>query len=72
MWIYIKWLLQKPANLYLQFKKKLCSAGQGLTWLKKQCMLIDFSITVKAATLIFLSGRGSTISSAKKGKSGFI
>ena len=29
-------------------------------------------ITVKAATLIFISGCGSAISSAKEGKSGFI
>ena len=28
-------------------------------------VLIDFSLTVKAATLMFLSGRGSAISSAK-------
>ena len=35
-------------------------------------VLIDFSLTVKAATLIFISGRGSTISSAKEWKSGFI
>ena len=28
--------------------------------------------TVKAATLIFISGCGSAISSAKEGKSGFI
>ena len=34
--------------------------------------LLDFSLTVKAATLIFMSGRGSAISSAKEGKSGFI
>ena len=33
-------------------------------------VLIDFSLTVKAATLIFISGRGSAISSAKEGKSG--
>ena len=33
-------------------------------------VLIDFSLTVKAATLIFISGRGSAISSAKQGKSG--
>ena len=32
---------------------------------------IDFSLTVKAATLIFISGRGSAITSAKEGKSGF-
>ena len=31
--------------------------------------LLDFSLTVKAATLIFISGRGSAISSAKVGKS---
>ena len=35
-------------------------------------VLIDFSLTVKAATLIFISGRGSAISSAKEGKSGCI
>ena len=35
-------------------------------------ILIDFSFTVKAATLIFISGRGSAISSAKQGKSGYI
>ena len=35
-------------------------------------ILLDFSLTVKAATLIFISGRGSAISSTKEGKSGFI
>ena len=35
-------------------------------------VLIDFSLTVKAATLIFIYGRGSAISSAKQGKSGSI
>ena len=35
-------------------------------------LLIDFSLTVKAATLIFISRPGSVISSAKEGKSGFI
>ena len=34
-------------------------------------LLFDFSLTVKAATLIFISGCGSAISSAKEGKSGF-
>ena len=37
-----------------------------------QWVLFDFSLTVKAATLIFISGRCSAISSAKEGKSGFI
>ena len=35
-------------------------------------ILLDFSLTVKAATLILISGCGSAISSAKEGKSGFI
>ena len=35
-------------------------------------ILLDFSLTVKAATLIFISGCGSAISSAKEGKSGLI
>ena len=33
-------------------------------------VLIDFSLTVKAATLIFMSERVSDILSAKQGKSG--
>ena len=38
-----------------------------------QAVLIGFSLTVKVATLIFISGRGSAlISSAKEGKSGFV
>ena len=41
---------------------------------KKDCcqLLLDFSLTVKAATLIFTSGRASAISPAKEGKSGSI
>ena len=35
-------------------------------------ILFDFSLTAKAATLILISGRGSVISSAKQGNSGFI
>ena len=35
-------------------------------------VLIDFLLTVKAATLIFISWRASAISSAKEGKSGSI
>ena len=34
-------------------------------WIK---ILIDVSLTVKAVTLIFISGRGSAFSSAKEGK----
>ena len=35
-------------------------------------VLIYFLLTVKAATLIFIYGRGLAISSAKQGKSGSI
>ena len=35
-------------------------------------LLLDFSLNVKAATLIFISGRGSAIASAKEGTSGYI
>ena len=35
-------------------------------------VLLDFSLTAKAAALICISGRGSAISSAKEGDSGFI
>ena len=35
-------------------------------------VLLDFSLTVKAATLMFISWCGSAISSAKEGISGFI
>ena len=38
----------------------------------KLWILIDFSLTVKAATLIFKSGHGSAISSPQQGKSGSI
>ena len=40
--------------------------------LEHKYILLDFSLTVKAATLIFISGCGSAISSAKEGKSGYI
>ena len=35
-------------------------------------ILLDFSLTVKVVTLIFISRRGSAISFAKQGKSGSI
>ena len=43
-----------------------------LVYLFPQWILIDFSLTVKAVTLIFISRRGSAIPSAKQGKSGCI
>ena len=44
----------------------------NLSRTRKNNVLHDFSLTVKAATLIFISGCGSAFSSAKEGKSGFI
>ena len=43
-----------------------------LTNITNVSVLYDFPLTVKAASLIFISGRGSAISSAEEGKSGFI
>ena len=43
-----------------------------IIWMYKLMVLIDFSLTVKAATLIFISGRGLAISSANQGDSGSI
>ena len=39
---------------------------------KNRSVLQDFWLTVKAATLIFISGRGPAISSALEGKLGII
>ena len=64
----------------LQYTKGLCSflsvqLHLHLALSIRPCqihVLLDFSLTVKAATLIFISGCGSAISSAKEGKSGII
>ena len=45
---------------------------QHISQLPVEGVLIDFSLTVKAETLIFISGLGSAISSAEEWKSGFI
>ena len=50
--------------------KKICRLHQSSSKLLQ--MYNRILLTVKAATLIFISGRGSAISSAKEGKSGFI
>ena len=47
-------------------------ARKPVFWVCEYMVLLDFSLTVKAATLIFISGCGSAISSAMEGKSGFI
>ena len=43
------------------------SMQSNITWI-----LVDFSLTVKAANFIFISGRGSAILSANEGESDFI
>ena len=43
-----------------------------ICFLVDHLVLLGFSLYVKAATLIFISGRGLAISSAKEGKTGFI
>ena len=43
-----------------------------LTLLLLYLVLLDFSLTVNAVTLIFIPECGSAISSGKEGKSGFI
>ena len=54
----------------LCFNRSLCLDHYSASfWIP---VLIDFSLTVKAATLIFISGYGSAILSAKQGKSGLI
>ena len=54
----------------LEYSELSCEIGSR--WVIYTIILLDFSLTVKAATLIFISGCGSAISSAKQGKSGFI
>ena len=55
---------------------RMCSHGLLNPLLRGRCrwnnVLLDFSLTVRAATLMFISGCGSAISSAKEEKSGFI
>ena len=71
----VAWLA--PANFeancelniqYYPFDQQTCSMEVS----KAITILIDFSLTAKAATFIFISGCGSAISSAREGKSGFI
>ena len=61
-----------PRPIDLVEKWSFQSLLSGLENRTRPLVLIDFSLTVKAATLIFISGSGSTISSAKEGKSGFL
>ena len=66
----------KCASHSFTTKKLAHSMCQVSLIVKYKCntkgVLLDFSLTVKAAALIFIIGCGSAISSAKEGKSGFI
>ena len=58
------------SNSLLSVKRQF-GTGDTIT-VHIRIILIDFSLNIKAATLIFIFGRGSAISSAKQGKSGSI
>ena len=49
-----------------------CPVCSLVCFVTSSVLLLDFSLTVMAATLIFISGCGSAISSAKEGKLGFV
>ena len=53
-------------------RAEFCLVSANHSLITRFMILLDFSLTVKAATLIFISGCGSAISSAKEGKLGFI
>ena len=63
---------QRRCRWYTQYRRLYSTLWSNSKHLISLHVLIDFSLTVKAATLIFISGRGSAISSAKEGKSGSI
>ena len=65
--------IKKILKLYAKIMEILSYHNTYVGTFDAQCkLLLDFSLPVKAATLIFLSGCGSAISSAKEGKLGFI
>ena len=60
-------------QLFFIFNQMLSIGSFGRHEIDKlKTVLHGFSLTVKAVTLILISGRGSAISSAKLGKSGSI
>ena len=58
-------VIVRPILIYASLKILLQVCGYSVSHL---LLLIDFSLTVKAATLIFISWSGSAISSAMEGK----
>ena len=62
----------KEDSLYTEKELEEFIISTFVNYKRSYCKFLDFSLTVKAATLIFITGCGSAISSAKQGKSGFI
>ena len=54
------------------FNKNKIKSAKRIPHLYTYFILLDFSLTVKVATLKFISGCGSAILSSKEGKSGLI
>ena len=70
---------KRPVAIIITFQrwKMACIIHASNVWrhsmpFNDKCILIYFSLTVKAVTLIFISGRCSASSSAKQEKSGSI
>ena len=64
--------LSSSENMAERFNMEGGLFSKGAIASSEGYVLLDLSLTVKAATLIFISGCVSAISSAKEGKSGFI
>ena len=67
--LYNKCILKSANFPFKTSSLKTCALLKENLHIKK---LLDFSLTVKAVTLIFIPGCCSAISSAKEGKSGLI
>ena len=62
----------KSYNNWLVLEVEQSIAVSACTCMPQTQVLLDFSLSVKVSTLIFISGCGSAILSAKQGKSGSI
>ena len=66
------WLILRVTHQRYEIELSKGHYSEVVVHLESEHVLTDFSLTVKVATLIFISGRGSAMSAAKEGKSGFI
>ena len=60
---FVQFILQRPGSVIVFITFYFLKKGSEYD----SEILLDFSLTVKAATLIFIFGRGSAISSTKEG-----